>query len=171
MTTADSYSAGDPPTLALVANLSTRQLTVQRDGEVIATYAVAVGAPSHPTPPGNYSVRKVVWNPGWVPPNAPWARGKKAKEPWHPSNPMKMVKIFFREPDYYIHGTAETETLGTASSHGCLRMDPSDAADVARMVMEHGGADRDPSWFEEVMSIGRTRTVPIPRAIRLTIES
>lgn len=156
-------------TLSLVADLSERQLYIYKDGETIGTYAVAVGKPKNPTPRGNFAIKKVVWNPSWVPPDAPWARGKKPKEPWHPANPMKTVKLFFSEPDYYIHGTGELESLGTAASHGCLRMSPTDVAEVARIVMENGGAPREPSWFEEVINGGATKTVKLPNPVRMSV--
>ena len=66
---------------------------------------------------------------------------------------MKVVKIFFREPDYYIHGTGDIASLGTAASHGCLRMAPSEAAEVARLVMEHGGAPKEESWYSRVLHL------------------
>ena len=46
---------------------------------------------------GDFSVRRVIWNPRWVPPNSKWARGKKPMGPG-PDNPMGRVKIFFKEP-------------------------------------------------------------------------
>ena len=69
------------------------------------SYDVAVGAAEHPTPTGNFNIKKLVWNPAWVPPDVKWAKGSTAKSPGQAANPMKMVKIFFQEPDYYIHGT------------------------------------------------------------------
>lgn len=82
---------------------------------------------------------------------------------------MKTVKIFFSEPDYYIHGTGDTESLGTAASHGCLRMSPSDVAEVARLVMEHGGAEREESWFERVIGGRETRVVRLPRPVVMSV--
>lgn len=82
---------------------------------------------------------------------------------------MKMVKIFFQEPDYYIHGTGAVESLGEAASHGCLRMDPNDAAEVALMVMEHGGVARD--WVKGVLHLGEQRTVTVQQAAPLTVIS
>lgn len=157
------------PTLELEASISQRLLTVKKNGEVFATYSVSVGTDVHPTPRGRFNVRKIVWNPGWTPPPVKWARGLKAKEPWHPSNPMQAVKIFFKEPDYYIHGTPYTNTLGTASSHGCLRMAPADAAEVGRMVMEHGGVSPEPSWWEELAAVGRSKTVQLPSPVTLSV--
>src|SRR2546430_13620071 len=56
-------------------------------------------------------------------PNAAWAKKYARQEPGAPANPMKVVKIFFKEPDYYIHGTGDINSLGKAESHGCLRID------------------------------------------------
>ena len=65
---------------------------------------------------------------------------------------MGRVKIFFAEPDYYIHGTEAEESLGTAASHGCLRMSNDDVIELARLVMEHGGEARSPNWFRRILN-------------------
>ena len=157
--------------LSLHASIGARILTVRMGDSVVATYAVAVGADGHATPTGTFQIRKLVWNPRWVPPKEPWARGKTAKEPGDPDNPMQTVKIFFREPDYYIHGTPAVESLGEAASKGCLRMDPREVSDVARWVMEHGGEPRPPSWFERIRRLARREhIVHLKNPITLTIH-
>ena len=129
--------------LELNANLRERTITASQGSATLATYPVAIGQPKYPTPPGIYMIRKIVWNPSWKPPpGSAWAKGKTEKGPGEPGNPMKVVKIFFKEPDYYIHGTDDVESLGAAESHGCLRMDPNDVAALAKMVMDHGGEPR-----------------------------
>jgi lipoprotein-anchoring transpeptidase ErfK/SrfK len=160
---------GDPPT-SLVADLSERKLTILRGDAAAETFAIAIGKGSKPTPRGHYSIRKIVWNPAWVPPDEPWAKDKTAQPPGAKDNPMKLVKIFFQEPDYYIHGTGEAESLGEAASHGCLRMDPDDAYRVARYLMEHGGQPRDESWFWRVLhSRSETKTVYLDHPIPMTV--
>src|SRR6476646_1813156 len=134
-------------TLTLEASLSPKKHTVRKDGEIVKQYDIAVGKDGHPTPTGQYNIQKIVWNPAWVPPDAKWAQGKSAKAPGHPANPMKLVKIFWKEPDYYIHGTGDVESLGSAASHGCLRMDPEEVADLAKLVMTEGGQPREDNWF------------------------
>lgn len=99
---------------------------------------------------GSFRIRKLVWNPRWVPPDSPWAKGKSAKPPGDPDNPMQGVKIFFREPTFYIHGTNDEASIGRAASHGCIRMAPDDAAQVAKLVMEHGGNPQPESWFRRI---------------------
>jgi lipoprotein-anchoring transpeptidase ErfK/SrfK len=137
--------------LELEVSLSERMLTVRAGDEVLGSYPVAVGKSKHPTPTGTFHIRRVIWNPSWTPPNAAWARGKKAKKPGDPKNPMGRVKIFFAEPDYFIHGTDQEESIGEAASHGCIRMRNEDVIALARLVMEHGGEARPASWFESII--------------------
>jgi lipoprotein-anchoring transpeptidase ErfK/SrfK len=146
--------------LVLKANRGARILFVTRGDSTLKSYAVAVGQDQYPTPVGTFMIRKIVWNPSWrPPPDAAWAKGKTAKGPGDAGNPMKVVKIFFQEPDYYIHGTGDVESLGSAASHGCLRMDPNDVADLAKLIMEHGGQPRGESWFWRVLHSRRQEQV------------
>jgi murein L,D-transpeptidase YcbB/YkuD len=155
--------------VSLVANITERTLTVRRGGEVVKVYDVAVGTGRHPTPTGSYSIRKIVWNPAWIPPDRAWARDKVAQGPGDPENPMKVVKIFFREPDFFIHGTGATGSLGTAASHGCLRMDPDEAGDLALMLMEDTGISRDWDWVKGILHMGESRTVSLRQAVPMRV--
>ena len=116
--------APDPSEFRMVADLSDRRLRLYEADSLLWQYPISVGAPGYETPTGNYLIRKLIWNPRWVPPNSPWARKYTPKRPGEPGNPMKVVKIFFKEPVYYIHGTGDVGSLGGAGSHGCVRMDP-----------------------------------------------
>src|SRR5688572_10249507 len=81
--------------LRLEVDLSARTLHVIEGGEVTQSYPVAIGKPSYPTPKGNFRIRRIIWNPRWVPPDSKWARNKTAKGPGEAGNPMGRVKIFF----------------------------------------------------------------------------
>jgi len=157
--------------LTLRADLGARILVVQRGDSTLRTYAIAVGQDRYPTPEGTYTISRIVWNPSWrPPPGADWAKGKKARGPGDPENPMKVVKIFFREPDYYIHGTGDIGSLGSAASHGCLRMDPGEVADLAKIIMEHGGQPREENWFWRIIHSRREeKVVYLSNPILLTI--
>jgi lipoprotein-anchoring transpeptidase ErfK/SrfK len=129
-----------------------------------------VGKDSKPTPTGNFLIHRIVWNPAWIPPDEKWAKGKKPQPPGAKANPMKLVKIFFKEPDYYIHGTGDVESLGSAASHGCLRMDPDEVADLAKLIMEHGGQPREENWFWRIIHSRREeKVVYLSNPISLTI--
>lgn len=156
----------------LEVSLSKRRLHLLRGGEVVESFPVAVGKKAHPTPKGEFGIRRIIWNPRWVPPKVGWAKGKTAKAPGHPENPMGRVKMFFQEPDYYIHGTNAEESLGSAASHGCIRMANGDIMRVAKLVMESGGARRDPSWFERVRNfVTRTQEVRLATPVRVVIKA
>ena len=149
--------------------LGGKTLDVKSGGKVIATYQVSPGVPKHPTPKGNFSIHRLVWNPTWAPPKAGWAKGKAPKGAGDPKNPMKVVKIFFKEPDYYIHGTADEHLLGDPASHGCIRMSPADAYALARIVMENGGAKKPESWYQTAIAGKQSITVNLPQPIPVII--
>ncbi|MFZ2492105.1 MAG: L,D-transpeptidase [Thermoanaerobaculia bacterium] len=156
--------------LRLTVDLEARELVAAVDGEVVNRYTVSVGKPKHPTPDGQFEIRKVIWNPSWRPPASKWARGKTAKPPGHPENPMKRVKMFFREPDYYIHGTGAEESLGKAESHGCIRMSPEDVTELAKMVMEHGGKPMPDPWYRRIFRSRTTRVVSLTEPVLVRIQ-
>ena len=157
--------------LEITANIPARMLVVRRGDSTLKTFAVAVGKERYPTPTGTFRIRKMIWNPSWrPPPNSEWARGKTAKGPGEPGNPMKVVKIFFKEPDYYIHGTGDVESLGSAASHGCLRMDPEEVAELAKLIMEHGGQPREENWFWRIIHSRREeKPIYLDNPVWLTI--
>jgi len=156
--------------IELRAVVSDRVLEVYLDGRLHETYEVAVGKPKNPTPTGSFKVEKLIWNPSWVPPpNAEWAKGKEAKKPGDPGNPMRVAKIFFKQPDYYIHGTLDTTSIGDAKSHGCIRMNPWDVAALGRLMMQYGGKTKPESWFDEVIEGDRTEVVTLDEPIRMRV--
>jgi lipoprotein-anchoring transpeptidase ErfK/SrfK len=157
---------------SITVDLSDRMLYVMEGEEVTREYRVAIGKPQHPTPRGSFRVQRLIWNPRWVPPDAEWAKNKRAREPGDPRNPMGRVKIFFRQPDYYIHGTRETDSLGEAESHGCIRMRNADVIALARLVMENGGANRSPGWFQRVINrVRSTQEVRLSQPVQFRVRA
>lgn len=126
----------------LHVDLSERVMRVMDGDDEVRRYGVSVGSKKHPTPRGTFRTGRMVWNPGWVPPNSEWARGEKPRAPGDPKNPMRGVKIYFREPAYYIHGTNAPGSIGEAASHGCIRMRESDAISLGRWIEAQGGSVR-----------------------------
>ena len=158
-------------TLRLEVDISEKKLTVIEEGEAVRTFDVTVGTSRHPTPSGSYKIDWIVWNPSWNPPNSDWARGKKPVAPG-PNNPMGRVKMFFRQPAYYIHGTNRDDQIGQAASHGCVRMRNEDVIELAQLVMEHGGEVRSPNWFKRVINRFRdTREVTLGAPVRVKIDA
>ena len=158
-------------TLRLEVDLSERTLTVLEHGVATRTYGVTIGSRNHPTPSGSYKIDWIVWNPSWNPPNSDWARGEKPIGPG-PNNPMGRVKMFFRQPAYYVHGTVRDDQIGQAASHGCVRLRNEDVIELAQVVREHGGEVKPPSWFKRVINRFRdTREVTLGAPVPVVIEA
>lgn len=156
----------------LEVDLSKREMYLYENGEIINTYEVAVGEPEHPTPEGEFSISRIEWNPDWVPPNTEWGKEHEKRDPNDPENPMIGAKLFFEYPDYYIHGTDATHTLGKAESHGCIRMDPNEVKDLAKWVQEHAGEHRNASWYREARRNDETtHVVSLSREIPVSIHN
>ena len=102
-------------------SISQRKLYLYSEGKVVKTYGVAVGMPQYPTPKGNFYVISKVYHPTWTPPPSPWAAGAEPVPPG-PGNPLGTRWIGLSTPSVGIHGTPQDYSIGTAASHGCIRM-------------------------------------------------
>jgi lipoprotein-anchoring transpeptidase ErfK/SrfK len=157
---------------SLVIDLSDRTLFVMSGDDVVRTFPVSVGTSNYPTPNGAFSIRRIIWNPSWRPPPSAWARDDRPQPPGAISNPMGRVKIFFREPDYYIHGTFLPSSLGNARSHGCVRMRNIDVVELARMIMINAGSRQDQEWYRTTVANKETsREVNLPKAIPVRVRA
>ncbi len=58
----------------------------------------------------------------------------KLELPGGPNGPVGSVWIDVTEPTYWIHGTLESELVGRADSHGCVRLTNWDAEELAGVL-------------------------------------
>jgi lipoprotein-anchoring transpeptidase ErfK/SrfK len=109
------------PTL-IVINRSGFSLTLYKHLHPVHTYTIAVGRQGLETPAGLYTVQDKQVNPSWHVPNSSWA-GSLAGQviPPGPDDPLKARWIGITG-GAGIHGTDEAWSLGSAASHGCIRM-------------------------------------------------
>ena len=156
--------------LRLEVDLGAKELRAMVGDDEVARYDVAVGTKSDPTPTGTFAIKKIIWNPSWVPPNEKWAKGKAPTPPGHPKNPMKRVKMFFKQPDYYIHGTGDEDSIGTEASHGCISMTPEDVTSLARLVMDYGGKPQPEPWYRRILRRKSTAVVILSQPVGIEIR-
>jgi lipoprotein-anchoring transpeptidase ErfK/SrfK len=106
----------------LTLERSTYTLRLWKDLELAKTYTVAVGQEGLETPEGLYHIQDKQVEPTWHVPESDWAGSLAGQSiPPGPSNPLKARWMGIYE-GAGIHGTEETSSLGTAASHGCVRM-------------------------------------------------
>lgn len=159
-----------PPTdtLAIRLNLPAYRLDVRIDDTVIS-YGVAIGTRRHPTPRGAFTLRRVELNPSWVPPASDWARDRVPLPPG-PRNPMGRAKLEF-SPTYYLHGTPEPLSVGSAASHGCVRLRNEDVLALGAHLLRWGRPDIPPSTIARWISDSTTgRSIVLARLATLEIR-
>ena len=118
-------------------------LTVDRSGfklrhyrnlELEKIYDVAIGAIGFETPEGTYRITNKQVNPTWYVPDREWA-GKLAGKviPPGPKNPIKARWMGFHD-GAGIHGTDDDASIGTAASHGCVRMRVTEVVELYDLI-------------------------------------
>jgi lipoprotein-anchoring transpeptidase ErfK/SrfK len=149
-----------PVTLMVDIDLAAQRMVVKAHGKPIHTWAVSSGTREFPTPTGTF-------RPQWM--AKMWFSRKYDDAPMPHS-------IFFKD-GAAIHGTQSISRLGSAASHGCVRLAPSNAAALYALVTKHGMASTriavhgTPKWREPVVasrstgpSAIRDSRSPFPRA-------
>jgi hypothetical protein len=98
----------------IAVDLSDRRLKFFRHGELIRDLAIAIGAPTTPTPTGRYYVNQRLIAPDPSGPHGPAALGISAFSPvlihWPQGGPIA------------IHGTNDPSSIGRPVSNGCIRL-------------------------------------------------
>jgi len=106
----------------LTLDRSSFTLRLWKNLKLAKTYTVAVGMEGLETPEGLYAIQEKEENPVWNVPMSDWAGSLAGQTiPPGPSNPIKARWMGIYE-GAGIHGTEETYSLGSAASHGCVRM-------------------------------------------------
>lgn len=99
---------------SIFVDVEESKLYLIENGEIVRTYKCSGGKWSTPSPIGTWQiVQKAKWGEGfggsWMGFNVPWG-------------------------DFGIHGTSEPSSLGWPSSHGCIRMDNSEVAELYKII-------------------------------------
>jgi len=119
--------------LRLVIRLSKRRVTLYRGTTPVKSYAIAVGKPGWETPKGTYQVRQMFRNPTWI---HPLKKGITIPG-GDPENPLGRYWIgFWTDGKNWIgfHGTPNPKSVGSAASHGCIRMYNKDIEELFQKV-------------------------------------
>ena len=142
------------PTRTLTPKLSTARLAVKyqtfitidrpaftlrlwKNLQLVHSYTIAVGRQGLETPAGLYQIDDKQVNPSWHVPNSSWAGALAGRViPPGPQDPIKARWMGFYN-GAGIHGTTELSSLGTAASHGCIRMSIPDVVQLYPLVPLH----------------------------------
>ena len=143
------------PERRLVISVPDRKLAVVEDGRIVKVYPVAVGADATPSPSGNFRVVNRLTNPTYYHAGKVIPAGKR--------NPLGDRWMGLDRKGYGIHGTNQPKSIGTAASHGCIRMAKTDLEDLFARVRVGDAVEihveRDPQVTALFAPQGQTTTV------------
>ncbi len=115
----------------LVLRLGQRRVFVQQGEQMVASYPVAIGKQTTPTPTGEFTVFEMVENPVW---QSPWTG--EVRSPGADSALGLRWIGFAHMPNGVIgfHGTPTVSSIGRAASNGCVRMRNEDVLALFNLV-------------------------------------
>jgi len=118
----------------LTLDRGTYTLRLWKELRLVQTYSVAVGQEGLETPEGLYEIQAMEENPIWHVPESDWAGDLAGQTiPPGPENPIKARWMAIFE-GAGIHGTEDVASLGSAASHGCVRMAIADVEELYDQV-------------------------------------
>jgi lipoprotein-anchoring transpeptidase ErfK/SrfK len=99
------------------------------------TYSIAVGRAGLETPSGVHRILDKQVNPAWHVPHSAWAGTLAGKViPPGPQDPLVARWMAIDDQGDGIHGTNEPASIGSAASHGCIRMLVPDVIELYRLT-------------------------------------
>jgi lipoprotein-anchoring transpeptidase ErfK/SrfK len=118
----------------ITVSRETYTLRLFRGLKLAKTYRIAVGRAGLETPAGLYRIDDKQVNPWWHVPKSAWAGDLAGRViPPGPDDPIKARWMGFYN-GAGIHGTDDIGSLGSAASHGCIRMAIPDVEELYELV-------------------------------------
>jgi len=150
----DSSARQQTPRTSIDVSIGDQQLSLMQDGEIVRTYPIStsrfgIGTQegSFKTPTGNFRIAQKIGG------DMPHGTIFRSRVPLGPEDPLPstddlvMSRILWldglddhnantRDRFIYIHGTKHEDKIGTAASHGCIRMRNADVVELFELVDE-----------------------------------
>ncbi len=111
--------------LVISINKVSQKVTVELDGSTKFKWPVSTGASGYETPSGTYR---------------PFRMEKEHFSKEWDDAPMPH-SIFFTAQGHAVHGSFHVKSLGRRASHGCVRLEPGNAAKLFALVQQTGMAN------------------------------
>lgn len=120
---------------AILVVLKERRVYLYKNTKVEKKYRCAIGTRSYPTPTGNFKIVQKRYRPTWVNP-APNGWGSNMPSSIGPGarNPLGLRALNLNVSGIRIHGTTKISSIGTAASHGCVRLTNKNVIDLYKRV-------------------------------------
>lgn len=121
VTIAEAKTPKSPAPVNVIIDISSQSMSVRVNGWYWANWRVSTAREGYWTPRGSFRVQRM-------------ARIYYSRK--YDNAPMPN-SVFFHG-GYAIHGSNHIRSLGRPASHGCVRLHPSNAAQLYALVQQHG---------------------------------
>ncbi len=123
------------PGQAIFVSLSECHLYFYVDGKVSKDYPCTPGMSGYETPSGDWTLEYKDAAPTWYNPHSDWSSNMPETIAPGASNPLGLRALALScGGGIYIHGTTNTGQLGTAASHGCIRLANANVVELFDLV-------------------------------------
>lgn len=125
------------------------------------------------TPSGEFYLERIVEEPWWYPPG--WAKEKSPQKPGIKNAYGLWMAEFYKKDSsadyafsyphdagFRIHSTNKPKSIGTYSSHGCIRLHPDVAAEMFPAIIHY-------TKHKEPQKNGRGTIYPLEKSIKIKI--
>jgi lipoprotein-anchoring transpeptidase ErfK/SrfK len=114
-------------------------LELKQNGKLVGSYPITPGSESLPAPKGEWFVKGFSWMPTFRWDEAMLHHDERSGDfynlPSGPNNPVGILWMELSHKGSGIHGTDAPETIGRATSHGCIRLSNWDMLDLGQKVL------------------------------------
>jgi lipoprotein-anchoring transpeptidase ErfK/SrfK len=136
----DANAGGGQVAQIIVSGRGSYVQALDASGKILYHFPSTLGSTYDPSPSGDYHITHVEQNPAWhYQPQLLASASDTAHEamvPGGPNNRVGAVWMALSAPHYGIHGTNKPETIGYATSSGCVRLTNWDAQFLSHHVHE-----------------------------------
>ena len=130
--------SGAPRNVSIKIDTKTNMLGVFENEKLIAAYPVTIGSAHTASPVGEWKVRGIAKMPRFRYDKEMLQHGERSGNfymlPPGPRNPVGVMWIALNKKGIGIHGTNDPDSIGRASSHGCIRVANWDVVRLATKI-------------------------------------
>ncbi len=119
-------------------NVEKNQLMLYENEKILASFPITSGSEELPAPKGKWVIKNINYMPWFRYDKKMLNEGKRSNKfyniPPGPNNAVGVVWMSLNKRGIGIHGTDSPETIGRATSHGCIRMSNWDVIKLSEMI-------------------------------------
>ena len=134
----ENGAAPEPEVSSVVISTTDNILETFKDDKLTGSYPISSGSEEVPAPKGDWKITSITANPDFRWDKQMLEEGTRSDNAHYlkpgPNNPVGVVWMAISSDGIGLHGTPSPDTIGRASSHGCIRLSNWDAIELSKKL-------------------------------------